>query len=109
MAYDEHLAERLRDHLAGVPDVSEKQMFGGLSFLVGGNMAVGIIGDELCVRVGKENHDEAMAQAGARIMDFTGRPMQGWIMVGTDGIAEDAELAGWVERGVGFASSLPPK
>ena len=109
MAYDQLLAERLRDHLGGVADLSEKQMFGGLSFLVGGNMAVGIIGDELCVRVGKDNHDEAASRPAARIFDWTGRPMRGWIMVGVDGIADDESLASWVERGVSFASSLPAK
>ena len=109
MAYDEALAERLRDHLAGVPYLSEKHMFGGVAFLVGGNMAVGIIADELCVRVGKEHHDEAIAQPGARIFDWTGRPMQGWIMVSAEAIADEEGLAEWCERGVSFAGSLPAK
>ncbi len=109
MAYDEGLAERIRDHLGDTPGITEKPMFGGLSFLLHGNMSVGIVGEELCVRVGKERHDELVSEPGARIMDFTGRPMQGWLFVAPEGFDDDADLAVWVSRGLDFAASLPPK
>ena len=109
MAYSEELAERIRGHLEGNPNIEEKAMFGGLTFLLNGNMSVGIIGDELMVRVGKESHDEVVALPGTRIMDFTGRPMKGWVVVTTSAIKKEDSLGEWVERGVGFASSLPAK
>ncbi len=109
MAYDEGLAERIRLHLGGQAGITEKPMFGGLSFLLDGNMSVGIVGEELCVRVGKDRHDELVAEPGARIMDFTGRPMKGWLFVAPEGFDSDADLAAWVGRGLEFAGSLPPK
>lgn len=109
MAYSEELADRIRDHLEGDPAIEEKKMFGGLSFLLNGNMSVGVIGDELCVRVGAESHEEALSEPGARKMDFTGRPMKGWVMVGSAGFPDDKGLKAWIDRGVGFASKLPPK
>lgn len=109
MAYDEGLAQRIRETLAGRQDVVEKKMFGGLAFMVGGNMSVGVVDDELMVRVGKDGHDDALAQPHARPMDFTGKPMKGFVYVSAQGIAEDDDLAGWVERGVAFAASLPAK
>ncbi|MEN8160320.1 MAG: TfoX/Sxy family protein [Myxococcota bacterium] len=107
MAYDEGLAQRIRDELEEQPGLSEKRMFGGLCFLVGGNMAVGIVKDELMVRVGPDAYEEALAQPFARPMDFTKRPMKGFVYVGTQGFEEDTDLARWVGRGVGFAASLP--
>ena len=77
MAYNEETGERLREELETVADISERKMFGGISFLLGGNMAVGVVGEELCVRVGPDAFDEALKLPGARIMDFTGRPMRG--------------------------------
>lgn len=109
MAYDEGLAERIRELLAEVDAITEKPMFGGLSFLLDGKMSVGIVGEELCVRVGKERHDELVAEPGARIMDFTGKPMRGWLFVAPDALDDDEGLASWVERGVEFAGSLPAK
>ena len=109
MAYDDGLAERIRAQIGDPPALVEKEMFGGLSFLIGGNMSVGVIGEELCVRVGKDGHDEAAARPGARIMDFTSRPMRGWIMVTPDGFADDATLASWVDQGMAYAESLPAK
>lgn len=109
MAYDEDLAERIRDELAPVADVVEKKMFGGVSFLINGNMAVGVIGDEMCVRTGSSEFETLLAEPGARIFDFSGRPMKGWVMVGPAGLATDQSFTRWVERGVGYASSLPPK
>ena len=87
----------------------EKSMFGGLSFMVRGNMACGVIGEELVVRVGKDGHEAALARPHARVMDFTGKPMQGWIYVGAEGVESDAELAEWVELGLEYVSSLPAK
>lgn len=109
MAYDESLAERIRGCLDGVAGIEETKMFGGLSFLLNGNMAVGVIKDELMVRVGRDEHDALVELPGARIMDFTGREMKGWLVVGGPGIADDDSLAAWVERGAEYAATLPEK
>jgi TfoX/Sxy family transcriptional regulator of competence genes len=109
MAYDEDLAMRVREQLADQDAITEKEMFGGLAFLLAGNMSVGIRGSELMVRVGPEGAEEALGQAHARPFDMTGRPMKGWILVAEEGIASERGLAAWVARGVGFARSLPPK
>ncbi len=108
MAYDEGLAERIRMALSETPDVTEKKMFGGLSFLVAGNMACGVL-DRLIVRVGKEKYADALARPHVREMDFTGRSMRGWVYVEPDGYESDADLQAWVKEGVQFAQSLPPK
>jgi hypothetical protein len=84
-------------------------MFGGLAFLLGGHMCVGIIGEELMVRVGPEAYDEAVRRPHARKMDFTGRPMKGFVYVAPDGLESDAALHRWIARGVRFAASLPAK
>jgi len=84
-------------------------MFGGVAFLVNGNMAVGVSCDELMVRVGKDNHDEAVSRVGARIIDLSARPMRGWVVVAPDGFAEEADLDAWIDRGVAFAESLASK
>jgi TfoX/Sxy family transcriptional regulator of competence genes len=109
MAYDEGLAQRLREALEERDDVTEKKMFGGLAFLLGGNMCVGVTGSELMVRVGPDGHAEALAQSHAREMDFTGRAMKGFVNVAADGFEADRDLQGWVARGVAFAGSLPAK
>ena len=109
MAFDEGLAERLRALVADDVDTRERKMFGGLCFLCSGNMAYGIVGDELMVRVGPDAWSDALRDPHAREMDFTGRSMKGMVYVGAAGIAEDAELATWVERGTTYARSLPPK
>jgi TfoX/Sxy family transcriptional regulator of competence genes len=109
MAYNQQLAQRIRDVMDAPPWIVEKKMFGGLAFLLNGNMACGIVGDELMVRVGAAQHDEALAQPHARAMDFTGRPMKGMIFVDAEGVATDELLRSWVERGVRFASALPAK
>lgn len=109
MPYDEGLAQRVREQLAQRPDVTEKKMFGGLAFLLGGNMCCGIVREELMVRVGPDAHAASLAVPHAREMDFTGRAMKGMVYVGTDGLGEDEELAAWVGRGIAFAGSLPPK
>ena len=110
MAYDEDLANRIREQLAPYDAVTEKAMFGGLAFLVAGNMAVGITNTaELMVRLGPEEGEAALGEPDTRSFDMTGRPMRGWIVVGAGGIATDERLGPWVARGVAFARSLPPK
>ena len=109
MAFDEQLAERIRAVLHHRPAVTERRMFGGIAFMVGGNMACGVIRDDLMVRVGQDAHEEAIARPHARPMDFVGRPMRGMVYVAPAGVAEDAELARWVEAGAAFAASLPAK
>jgi TfoX/Sxy family transcriptional regulator of competence genes len=109
MAYDEHLAERIRMVLGSVDAVTERKMFGGIAFMVDGNMACGVIGDELMVRVGPDNHDDALGEPHVRVMDFTHRPIRGMVYVGVPAITSDADLVRWVSRGTSFAQSLPPK
>jgi hypothetical protein len=109
MAYDEGLATRVRDVLGDRPGLVEKKMFGGLAFLLHGNMACGVRGDDLMVRVSPEVGDAALADPGVRPFDMTGRPMKGWLLVAPDGHAEDDDLRRWVDRGLTHAGSLPPK
>ncbi|MFF4055405.1 TfoX/Sxy family protein [Streptomyces sp. NPDC001668] len=109
MAYDEGLAERVRQHLGADPAVTEKRMFGGIAFLHQGNMAVGVTGDDLMVRVGPDATDTALARPGARLFDMTGRPMRGWVVVAGSAVAEDEALGEWIDEGRAFAASLPPK
>ena len=107
MAYDEELADRLRALLGDRPDLTEKKMFGGLAFLIGGNMAIAASGQGgLLVRVDPDESDELTREPGVDVMVMRGRAMAGWLRV--DATA-DEDLVPWVERGVGFASSLPPK
>lgn len=109
MAFDELLADRIRGTLAGEMGVSEKKMFGGMAFMINGNMAVGVSGNELMLRVGVEAMDELLDIDGVKPFDKTGRPMNGWVLVEESETAEDAQLARWVDRGVSVAASLPPK
>ena len=109
MAYDEDLADRVRDVLAPIPDRDERKMFGGIAFMVGGNMACGITGSDLMVRLGEDGADAALDEPHTRPMDFTGRPLRSMVYVAPAGIASDSELRRWVERGTAFARSLPPK
>jgi TfoX/Sxy family transcriptional regulator of competence genes len=109
MAYDDKLAARVRSALAGREGLSERKMFGGLAFMLNGNMACGLTADALMVRVGAERFQEALAEPHARPMNFTGRPMKGMVYVDPAGYATDDGLAAWVERGLQFAASLPPK
>lgn len=106
MVYNERLAGRVRSLLTSRTDVEERQMFGGLTFMVAGRMCVGIVREDLMVRVGPEQHEEALAQAHARPMDFTGRTPKGFIFVGPEGVREDAALRTWVTRAVAFVESL---
>ena len=109
MAYDEHLADKVRAALATRRDVSEKRMFGGLTFLVGGHTCCGVVGDELMARVGPLAYVATLARRNAREMDFTGRPIRGYVYVAREGLRTDRSVRSWVERGVVFAQSLPPK
>jgi hypothetical protein len=109
MPYDQGLAHRIREMIEEEPGLTEKEMFGGIGFMIGGNMATGVIGDDLMVRVGKEAHEEARAKPHTKEFDFTGRPMKGWVVVLAEGLTEDAELNAWVMQGVDYAKSLPPK
>ena len=107
MSYDRALADRVRRRIGDRPDLVEKEMFGGLAFLIDGRMSVGVAGDELMVRVGKEAHDAFVSRPGARIMDFTSRPMRGWIAVAPAGFASDADLDVWIDQGVSCAETAP--
>ena len=109
MAYDDALGARVRGALAGTPGLSERQMFGGLCFLIHGHMCAGIVGSTLMVRIGPEGYADALTEPHVRPMDFTGRPLTGMVFVDSPALATDAGLADWARRGAGYAASLPPK
>lgn len=111
MALDDALAARVRPLLAKVQvqGLVEKRMFGGLAFLVRGNMSVGIHGSELIVRIDPDETDQALKEPGTRIFDITGRPIRGWLLVSGDALRTQAALERWVDRGVSYARSLPAK
>jgi hypothetical protein len=109
VAYDESLAERVRGVFGEDPRLHEQKMFGGIAFMISGNMCVGVAGDDLMVRVGKDSYEDALAQPHAREMDFTGRPMRGIVFVDAGGVGTDAALEHWVDRGLAFAGALPAK
>lgn len=109
MAYDEGLAQRVREQLEARAGYAEKKMFGGLCFLLHGNMTLGVLGEELMARVGPDNWDAALAEAEAREMDFTGRALKGFVYVDGNALTDDAILRKWLDRAVAFAGSLPPK
>jgi len=109
MAYDEALAQRIRAALPAVPGLTEKKMFGGIAFMVNGNMACGVTQDNLMVRMNPDATSEALAQPNVRLFDMTGRPMKGWVVVEPAGIQAEDDLAHWIAHGVAFAQSLPAK
>lgn len=109
MAYDETLAARVRRATGHLADTNERKMFGGLCFLVNGNMLVGVSGDRLMARVGKDAYDEALRQPHCRPMDFTGRPMAGFVYVEREGLADDAALGDWIARAHAYVGTLPAK
>jgi TfoX/Sxy family transcriptional regulator of competence genes len=110
MAYDEALAERIRELVAGERGVQEKKMFGGLAFLVNGNMSVAASGQGgLLVRVDPDESDALIRKPGVETMVMRGRPMAGWLRVDADAVRTKRQLGAWVDRGVGFARSLPAK
>lgn len=107
MAYDPGLAQRVRDALAERSGVTERKMFGGLAFMLNGNMFVGILGATLLARVGPTRHQEALSMKHVREMDFTGRPMRGYVFVDPKGLIEDHQLEFWVSWCSSFAATLP--
>lgn len=110
VAYDEELAARIRDLIGDEPSLTEKKMFGGLAFLIGGNMAVGASGQGgILVRVDPEESAELVATTNAYLMEMRGRQMQGWLRVNAEALGTDDELAKWVELGTTYAHSLPTK
>ena len=110
MAYDEDLANRIRELIAGEPDVTEKKMFGGLAFLAGGKMSVAAGGQGgLMVRVDPEDTPSLVAKSHARPFEMRGRPMQGWLRVDAEGVRTKRQLEPWVKRGLAYARSLPAK
>lgn len=109
MAFDEGVAQRLREQLSDRDDVVEKKMFGGVAFMLAGNMCCGVVDDTLMARVGPENYHEALGRSHAREMDFTGRPLTGFVYVAPPGFESDEALAEWIELCVAFAASLPAK
>jgi TfoX/Sxy family transcriptional regulator of competence genes len=109
MAYDEQLADRIREVLGPRRGITEKKMFGGLAFLLDGKMFVGVSGDQLLVRVGPERHDQALARKHVRPMDFTGRPMKGYVFVEAAGCRTGKAVEPWVSWGASVAEALPEK
>jgi TfoX/Sxy family transcriptional regulator of competence genes len=109
VAYDDELADRVRERLASEKRISEREMFGGLGFMWAGNMICGVQRDELMVRVGPDLYHDALTRPHAREMEFTGRPMKGFVTVGRDGLADEAELDLWVRLGLAHAKTHPPK
>ncbi len=109
MAYDERLAERMTAALLPEPGITQRKMFGGLAFMHRGNMACGIVGDRLMLRLSPDAHEAALTQPHVSPMDFTGRPMRGMVYVEPPGIVADADLARWLQLALAFTSSLPPK
>jgi TfoX/Sxy family transcriptional regulator of competence genes len=109
MAFDEGLAARIRGVLDSRADVDERKMFGGIAYLVAGNMACGVMGEDLMVRMAPGDAAALESEPGARRFDMGGRPMKGWLLVAPEITADDGELERWVRRGEEFAASLPPK
>lgn len=109
MAYDEKLAERLSAFFKRRKNIVEKKMFGGIAYIVGGHMCCGIAKEMLVVRVGPNAYEDALKEKHVREMDFTGKPMKGYVYVESKGIESDIELKSWIERGIKFVKTLPPK
>jgi TfoX/Sxy family transcriptional regulator of competence genes len=107
--FDHGLAQRVRDVLNEIPDVTERHMFGGLSFLIGGHMACGIVGNDLVLRLSETDANAALDQPHTRPMDFTGRPIRSMIYVAPPGTTADHALHAWIERAVNYIRTLPPK
>lgn len=109
MPYNQDLARRVYAALADQPELTERHMFGGLAFMLRGNMCCGVLGDDLMARIGPGQYEEALALPHARAMDFTGRPMRNMVFVSAAGLEDDADLEAWVARCLAFVSTLPPK
>ncbi len=109
MTHDEGLAQRVRETLDEMPGLIEKKMFGGIGFMLHGNMACGVYEEKLIVRVGPEGYERAMSMPHTAPFDITGRAMKGWVMIQPAGYESDEDLRQWVQRSVDFALTLPPK
>lgn len=109
MPYDAGLAQRVREILEEEPEFDEKKMFGGICFLLFGNMVCGIIRDDLIVRVGAANYNEALKMPHTKKFDLTGKALKGWVMVISEALDSDEELSDWVQKAVNFVRTLPPK
>jgi len=109
MAFDENLAERIRQRLARRKNIEEKKMFGGVGFLLNGNLLVGVWKDSLIVRLGQDQGDEALLEPHVKVFDITGKPMKNWVLVEPEGIKDDEQLNGWIQRAVKFVGKLPKK
>ena len=109
MAFDEALAERIRPVIGARSAVTERRMFGGIAWMLGGHLAVGVVGDELMVRVDPEDGERALGEPHVRAFDMSGRPMRGFLLVAPEALDDDAELARWIDVGADHAASLPPK
>ena len=109
MAFDEALAERIRRGLARKKGIEEKKMFGGIGFLLNGNMLVGVWKDTLIVRLDPEGYDDALLEPHVGEFNITGRAMKGWVLVGPEGVEGDEQLGGWIERATKFVKRLPAK
>jgi len=109
MSFDESLATRIREALARKRGVEEKKMFGGVGYLLNGNMLVGVWKDSLIVRLGPDNYDDALLEPHVREFDITGRSMKGWVLVGPEGVENVEQLTDWIERATRFVRTLPAK
>jgi hypothetical protein len=109
MAYDEELGQRIKDILEETTAFDEKRMFGGVGFMVGGNMACGVHKDMLVVRLEKDQYDEDIKLPSTKPFDITGKEMRGWLLVSAEGVEKMNDLKEWVQIGVDFAKTLPPK
>jgi hypothetical protein len=109
MAFDESLAARIRDALARKKGVEERKMFGGVGFLLHGNLLVGVWKDALIARLGPEEGEEALREPHVKEFDITGRAMKGWVLVGPEGVPDDEQVTAWIERATQFVRTLPAK
>jgi TfoX/Sxy family transcriptional regulator of competence genes len=109
MAFSEVLAERIRQRLARPKNVEEKKMFGGVGFLLNGNLLVGVWKDSLCVRLGPDQAEAALLEPHVKELDITGRPMRNWVLVEPEGVEDDDQLSGWIQRAMKFVGKLPAK
>jgi TfoX/Sxy family transcriptional regulator of competence genes len=109
MAYDEALAERVRAAMVGRHGLSERKMFGGVCFMLHGNMFAGVESGRIMLRVGADRFEAALARPGARPMDFTGRPMTGFVFVDSSAVESDGRLHDWLQEALGYVETLPPK
>ncbi len=109
MAYDEKLAERMRSRLKGTRNLAERKMFGGVGFLINGNMACGVIKQDVILRLSDGDFGAALKKQHVRVFDMTGRPMKGWVFVAPAGVSTDRALRAWMDKAITYARSLPPK